>query len=171
MAQPLPRRRLLASRLRISSLLTRMIIFFYLKSQDNFFRLCLGRKQRSDWFCFVFNIHFLLSFTGTMLDPQSFVRHLHTDRENQTCHWGFDAAHWRSYVHISDAYYKKSNTKEATTTESSDSENRPMTPSSSSEEKPTVDRVQSLLDEIKKRFNHPKLTRKQVGLYDFSISI
>ena len=108
-----------------------------------------------------------------MLDPQSFVRHLHTDRENQTCHWGFDAAHWRSYVHISDAYYKKSNTKEATTTESSasDSENRPMTPSSSSEEKPTVDRVQSLLDEIKKRFNHPKLTRKQVGLYDFSISI
>ena len=119
-----------------------------------------------------FNIHFLLSFTGTMLDPQSFVRHLHTDRENQTCHWGFDAAHWRSYVHISDAYYKKSNTKEATTTESSasDSENRPMTPSSSSEEKPTVDRVQSLLDEIKKRFNHPKLSRKQVGLYDFSIS-
>ena len=109
-----------------------------------------------------------------MLDPQSFVRHLHTDRENQTCHWGFDAAHWRSYVHISDAYYKKSNvTKEATTTESSasDSENRPMTPSSSSEEKPTVDRVQSLLDEIKKRFNHPKLTRKQVGLYDFSIAI
>lgn len=60
MAQPLPRRRLLASRLRISSLLTRMMIFFYLKSQetilqDNFFRLCLGRKQRSDWFCFVFN--------------------------------------------------------------------------------------------------------------------
>ena len=103
-------------------------------------------------------------FTGTMLDPQSFVRHLHTDRENQTCHWGFDAAHWRSYVHISDAYYKKSATAITESSSSmSDSENRPMTPSSSSEEKSTVDRVQSLLDEIKKRFNHPKLTRKQVS--------
>ena len=98
-----------------------------------------------------------------MLDPQSFVRHLHTDRENQTCHWGFDAAHWRSYVHISDAYYKKSNTATSTDLSTSDSENRPMTPSSSSEEKPMVDRVQSLLDEVKKRFNHPKLSRKQVG--------
>ena len=97
-----------------------------------------------------------------MLDPQSFVRHLHTDRENQTCHWGFDAAHWRSYVHISDAYYKKSSNS-SSNTETSDSENRPMTPSSSSEEKPIVDRVQAILDEIKKRFNHPKLTRKQVG--------
>ena len=114
---------------------------------------------------------FLCSFTGTMLDPQSFVRHLHTDRENQTCHWGFDAAHWRSYVHISDAYYKKSNITATTSADlsSSDSENRPMTPSSSSEEKPTVDRVQSLLDEVKKRFNHPKLSRKQVGQLFFHL--
>ena len=103
-----------------------------------------------------------------MLDPQSFVRHLHTDRENQTCHWGFDAAHWRSYVHISDAYYKKSNTSTSSDLSTSDSENRPMTPSSSSEEKPTVDKVQSLLDEVKKRFNHPKLSRKQVSQFQFN---
>ena len=86
-----------------------------------------------------------------MLDPQSFVRHLHTDRENQTCHWGFDASHWRSYVHISDVYYKKS--------DSDDSDS----PCTSSDEKISPEKAQSMLDEIKKRFNHPKLSRKQVS--------
>lgn len=81
-----------------------------------------------------------------MLDPQSFVRHLHTDRENQTCHWGFDASHWRSYVHISDVYYKSRTEAAAVATDLS------------------PDKAQALLDEIKKRFNHhPKLHRKQVS--------
>lgn len=94
-----------------------------------------------------------------MLDPQSFVRHLHTDRENQTCHWGFDAAHWRSYVHISDAYRRGEI--------SSLVDDSPASPSSSSNEdneKMTPDKAQSHLDELKKRFNHPKLSRKKVSL-------
>ena len=87
-----------------------------------------------------------------MLDPQSFVRHLHTDRENQTCHWGFDASHWRSYVHIADIYYKKH-----------DHNKVDDSPTSSDNEKISPEKAQSMLDEIKKRFNHPKLSRKQVS--------
>ena len=33
--------------------------------------------------------------------PRNFILHLHPEnRESQTCHWGFDASHWRSYLHI-----------------------------------------------------------------------
>ncbi|KAK3102445.1 hypothetical protein FSP39_011417 [Pinctada imbricata] len=30
--------------------------------------------------------------------PQKFVCHSHRAQENQTCHWGFDSANWRSYL-------------------------------------------------------------------------
>ena len=89
-----------------------------------------------------------------MLDPQSFVRHLHSERENQTCHWGFDASHWRSYVHISDIYYKKSD----------DASDR-ASPNSNSEDKITPEKAQTILDEVKKRFS--VASRKQVGLIIF----
>jgi hypothetical protein len=45
--------------------------------------------------------------TGQYLDPADFVRHLHTDRENRTCHWGFDPAHWRCYVHLDERVYTR----------------------------------------------------------------
>lgn len=50
-----------------------------------------------------------------MLDPQDFIRHLHSSsRENRTCHWGFDPAHWRSYLHLQeDAYDSKKELDEA----------------------------------------------------------
>ena len=103
-----------------------------------------------------------ISFAGVLLDPQSFVRHLHTDRENQTCHWGFDATHWRSYVHISDAYYKR---RESSTASNDD---RASSPSSDpAEDRITPEKALALLDEVKKRFNHPKLSRKQVRNYTF----
>ena len=98
----------------------------------------------------------LSTISGTLLDPQSFVRHLHSERENQTCHWGFDASHWRSYVHISDIYHKKSADTE---------DHRTASPASSSDGgQMSPEKAQSLLDEVKKRFNHPKLARKQVSL-------
>ena len=104
--------------------------------------------------CISLNFAYLckLKLAGTMLDPQSFVRHLHTDRENQTCHWGFDASHWRSYVHIADIYYKKN-----------DHNKVDDSPTSSDNEKISPEKAQSMLDEIKKRFNHPKLSRKHVS--------
>ena len=83
------------------------------------------------------------------MDPQSFVRHLHSERENQTCHWGFEASNWRSYVHISDIYYKKP-----------EAEDNKASPNSTSEEKLSPEKAQSLLDEVKKRFS---VSRKQVG--------
>ena len=100
-----------------------------------------------------------LNFLGTLLDAQSFVRHLHSERENQTCHWGFDASHWRSYVHISDIYHKKSADSEANS--------RTASPASSIEGQISPEKAQSLLDEVKKRFNHPKLSRKAVSLTIF----
>lgn len=40
--------------------------------------------------------------------PQKFICHSHTggnrNRENRTCHWGFDSANWRSYLLMSDDY-------------------------------------------------------------------
>ena len=36
--------------------------------------------------------------------PQKFVCHSHGNRENRTCHWGFDSANWRSYLLLSDDY-------------------------------------------------------------------
>ncbi len=36
--------------------------------------------------------------------PAKFVCHSHRNRENRTCHWGFDSAHWRAYLHLADDY-------------------------------------------------------------------
>ncbi len=36
--------------------------------------------------------------------PQKFVCHSHRNRENRTCHWGFDSANWRAYLLLSDDY-------------------------------------------------------------------
>ena len=72
------------------------------------------------------------------MDPQEFILHLHVDRrENRTCHWGFDPAHWRTYLHLDeDAYRWEDERAEAT----------------------------RRLDEVKRRGTaHPKLKRKQVG--------
>ena len=72
------------------------------------------------------------------LDPQGFILHLHVyQRENRTCHWGFDPAHWRSYLHLDeDAYRWEDERAEAT----------------------------RRLDDVKRRFTaHPNLKRKQVG--------
>jgi len=33
-------------------------------------------------------------------DVQQFVCHSHGGREARTCHWGFDAANWRRYLHL-----------------------------------------------------------------------
>eukprot|EP00095_Tigriopus_kingsejongensis_P006898 maker-scaffold125_size330479-snap-gene-2.17 protein:Tk06898 transcript:maker-scaffold125_size330479-snap-gene-2.17-mRNA-1 annotation:"ski oncogene" len=70
-----------------------------------------------------------------LLDPQDFIRHLHSSsRENRTCHWGFDPVHWRSYLHLQDdAYASKKDLEEAAES----------------------------LEIFKRRFRHPKLTRKQ----------
>lgn len=97
-----------------------------------------------------------------MLDPQSFVRHLHSERENRTCHWGFDASHWRSYVHLSDVYYKKSK---------DDIRNGKISPAASStdteaeaDQRASPERAQVFLDDVKRRFrSNRKLTRKQVS--------
>ena len=74
-----------------------------------------------------------------LLDPQGFILHLHVyQRENRTCHWGFDPAHWRSYLHLDeDAYRWEDERAEAA----------------------------RRLGDVKRRFEeaHPKLKRKQVG--------
>ena len=36
--------------------------------------------------------------------PSKFVCHSHRNRENRTCHWGFDSANWRAYLHLADDY-------------------------------------------------------------------
>ena len=36
--------------------------------------------------------------------PAKFVCHSHRNRENRTCHWGFDSANWRAYLHLADDY-------------------------------------------------------------------
>ena len=38
--------------------------------------------------------------SGKTMSPPDFVRHLHSKRENRTCHWGFDIDNWRSYIHL-----------------------------------------------------------------------
>ena len=100
------------------------------------------------------------------MDPQNFVRHLHSERENQTCHWGFDASHWRSYVHISDIYHKKENRSNEADQDLRSAANSPASSSEGCQMSP--DKAQHLLDEVKKRFNHPKLTRKQVSSLIFT---
>ena len=39
-----------------------------------------------------------------LFDPAKFVCHSHRNRENRTCHWGFDSVNWRAYLHLADDY-------------------------------------------------------------------
>lgn len=32
--------------------------------------------------------------------PDRFVLHSHRNHETKTCHWGFDSANWRAYLHL-----------------------------------------------------------------------
>ena len=92
-----------------------------------------------------------------MLDPQDFVRHLHSDRENRTCHWGFDPVHWRCYVHLDETVYSKSKRLKTSLT-SFVEEEEPVKTSL------TVHDATDLLNEIKARFVHSSSKkRKQVG--------
>ena len=96
--------------------------------------------------------------SGIFLDPQDFVRHLHTDRENRTCHWGFDPVHWRCYIHLDETVYKKSKKPEK-----SDQE-----PDKTGLEEPnktglSVADAHDVLNDVKSRFVHSTLKRKQVG--------
>ena len=79
------------------------------------------------------------------MDPQEFILHLHVSRrENRTCHWGFDPAHWRTYLHLDEDAHRW--TGEADEEERAEAMRR--------------------LDEVKRRFTgamHPRLKRKQVG--------
>lgn len=86
------------------------------------------------------------------MSPQDFILHLHsTNRENRTCHWGFDPSHWRSYIHLNEAAYFRGREKMA------------------AEVKSALD----ALDEFKHRFAHPKLKRKhqhqQVRVSEFAL--
>ena len=81
------------------------------------------------------------------MDPQEFILHLHVSRrENRTCHWGFDPAHWRTYLHLDEDAHRWG-------TGEADGE---------------AERAEAMrrLDEVKRRFTgamHPRLKRKQVG--------
>ena len=35
-----------------------------------------------------------------LFSPEKFVGHTHKALENRTCHWGFDPANWRCYIHL-----------------------------------------------------------------------
>lgn len=37
-----------------------------------------------------------------LFSPQKFVCHVHRRQENRTCHWGFDSANWRAYLHVAE---------------------------------------------------------------------
>lgn len=37
---------------------------------------------------------------GELSTPEKFVTHCHRFLETKTCHWGFDSANWRDYVHL-----------------------------------------------------------------------
>ena len=51
--------------------------------------------------------------------PAKFVCHSHgRNRENRTCHWGFDSANWRAYLHLADDYTDAEQDKLAKTVES-----------------------------------------------------
>ena len=91
---------------------------------------------------------------GKLLDPQGFVRHLHTDRENRTCHWGFDPSHWRCYVHLDETVYSKSKKTDKT---GSEPDPEPVRTGLS------VLEAQNLLNEVKARFIQDPVKRKQVG--------
>ncbi len=92
-----------------------------------------------------------------MLDPQSFVRHLHAERENRTCHWGFDASHWRSYVHLSDVHYKKPKNNPGSASNTDDFSNSKI-------DRLSPEVAQGVLEEVKRRFNNSKQpSRKKVS--------
>ncbi|OUC47978.1 c-SKI Smad4 binding domain protein [Trichinella nativa] len=37
---------------------------------------------------------------GDLLSPETFVSHSHRNYERCVCHWGFDSANWRVYIHL-----------------------------------------------------------------------
>lgn len=37
---------------------------------------------------------------GELYAPDRFVLHSHRNHETKTCHWGFDSANWRTYLHL-----------------------------------------------------------------------
>lgn len=41
-----------------------------------------------------------------ILSPQKFVCHAHHQKENRTCHWGFDSLNWRAYILLEDGLEK-----------------------------------------------------------------
>lgn len=41
---------------------------------------------------------------GALLAPQTFVLHSHRPPGKRTCHWGFEAAKWRCYLHVNPRY-------------------------------------------------------------------
>nr|CEI71550.1 Cs ski like protein [Cupiennius salei] len=41
-----------------------------------------------------------------LLSPQKFVCHAHHQKENRTCHWGFDSLNWRAYILLEDGLEK-----------------------------------------------------------------
>jgi hypothetical protein len=89
-----------------------------------------------------------------MLDPQDFVRHLHSDRENRTCHWGFDPIHWRCYVHLDETIY--STRSKPVQTGLSDSDKEKLSE--------MLSQADDSLKEMKIRFvHHPAMKRKKVG--------
>lgn len=47
--------------------------------------------------------------------PAKFVCHSHQNRENRICHWGFDSANWRAYLHLADDYTENEQDKMAKT--------------------------------------------------------
>lgn len=77
-----------------------------------------------------------------MFSPPKFVCHSHRSLENQICHWGFDAANWRSYLLLA-----KDQNLEGTM------------------------KLQDVIEEVKSRFDPTrKQKRRQVNLF-FSASV
>ncbi|XP_035377853.1 v-ski avian sarcoma viral oncogene homolog a isoform X2 [Electrophorus electricus] len=68
-----------------------------------------------------------------MYPTHKFVVHSHKSLENRTCHWGFDSANWRAYVLLSPDY-------------------------TDTEEKA---RLETLLDEIKEKFDFAKKYKRR----------
>lgn len=47
-----------------------------------------------------------------LLSPQKFVCHAHHQKENRTCHWGFDSLNWRAYILLEDGLEKNPQLKD-----------------------------------------------------------
>ena len=97
-----------------------------------------------------------------MLDPQDFVRHLHSDRENRTCHWGFDPIHWRCYVHLDDTFYSN---RSKIPVQSGSPVQSGLSDSDKEKLSETLRRADESLNEMKIRFVHhgAAIKRKKVG--------